>query len=67
MGKCVWALKDDDQDLPSFGDEMDENVWMFSIWMFALGGLALHWIECPISKILILRPNDNIFVWMCRY
>jgi hypothetical protein len=36
-------------------------------WMFALRGLALHWIECPIPRTLILRSNANIFVWMFRY
>jgi hypothetical protein len=35
--------------------------------MFALGGLALYWVECPIPKILILRFNVNISVWMFRY
>jgi hypothetical protein len=27
----------------------------------------LHWDECPIPMILILRSNSNIFVWMFRY
>jgi hypothetical protein len=35
--------------------------------MFALGGLALHWLECQYLKILILRLNANISVWMFRY
>jgi hypothetical protein len=34
--------------------------------MFALEGLALYWVEYPIPMILILRPNANTFVWMCR-
>jgi hypothetical protein len=35
--------------------------------MFALGGLALYWLECQYLKILILRLNTNILVWMFRY
>jgi hypothetical protein len=38
-----------------------------SVWMFALGTLALYWVKCPIPRILILRLNVNIFVWMFRY
>jgi hypothetical protein len=35
--------------------------------MFALRGLALYWVECPIPRILILMSNANISVWMLRY
>jgi hypothetical protein len=35
--------------------------------MLALRGLALYWVECPILRILILRLNTNISVWMLRY
>jgi hypothetical protein len=35
--------------------------------MFVLEGLTLYWVECPISKILILMSNANISVWMFRY
>jgi hypothetical protein len=31
------------------------------------GGLTLYWIECQYLKILILRFNANISVWMFRY
>jgi hypothetical protein len=35
--------------------------------MFALGSLALHWVECQYLKILILKLNASVFVWMFRY
>lgn len=35
--------------------------------MYALGGLALYWVECQNLRILILRLNANISVWMFRY
>jgi hypothetical protein len=39
------------------------------VWMFALGGWVLYWIECLIllPMILILRLNVNISVWVFRY
>jgi hypothetical protein len=37
------------------------------VWMIALGGLALYWIECQCPMILILISNANIFVWMFRH
>jgi hypothetical protein len=45
----------------------DVAIRFSSVWMFALRGLALYWVECPIPRILILMSNANIFVWMFRY
>jgi len=38
-----------------------------SVWLYALGSLALYWVECQNPRILILRLNANISVWMFRY
>jgi hypothetical protein len=35
-----------------------------SVWMFALGGLALHSVEYQCPRIFALRFNVNICVWM---
>jgi hypothetical protein len=47
-------------------DEAKTSEYCF-VWMFALGGLALHLVDCQYSRILILRYNANVFVWMSRY
>jgi hypothetical protein len=46
---------------------MDLTSRVASVWMFALGGLTLHLVECQYTRILILRLNANIFVWMFIY
>ena len=32
------------------------------VWMF-----ALHWVEYQYHRILVLKLNANISVWMFRY
>jgi hypothetical protein len=53
--------------IESQGRDSKSRIPCCSIWMFVLGGLAFYWIECPMSRILILRSNTNIYVCMFRY
>ena len=50
-----------------------EKTLHLSRWIYALFGcftfeaLALHWFEYQYHRILVLRLNANMFVWMIRY